>query len=217
MTVFVLLHSLLLGPRTWTPVAARLPAAIVPPLHDLDPPLWPAVVDRVSAAIDRLPPASPIHLVAHSNAGLYVPVIADASPRPVAGCVFVETRLPARTGWSPVMRRVLPVEPVDGRLPPWTTWWDEVDALFPDPETRAEVEAEQPRLPVTYYDQRIPAPDGWDDRPCSYLWFGPPYDREASEASARGWPVTHLPGLHLHQLVDPDAVAAGIRAAAGIG
>jgi hypothetical protein len=29
---------------------------------------------------------------------------------------------------------------------------------------------------------------------------------------ARGWAVEHLPGLHLHQLVDPDAVAERIVA-----
>ncbi|GAA2891096.1 hypothetical protein Acy02nite_74480 [Actinoplanes cyaneus] len=215
--MFVLLHSLLLGPRTWSPVVARLPGAVVPSLLGLDPPHWPAVVERVAAAIDRLPPAEPVHLVAHSSAGLHVPVIVDASPRPVAGCVLVETRLPSLTGSSPTRQNALPVEAVDGLLPPWTTWWDEVDPLFPDQRTRALVEAEQPRLPVTYYDQRIPVPAGWDDRPCGYLWFGPPYDQQASLARARGWPVIHVPGRHLHQLVDPDAVAAAIRALAGIG
>ncbi|MFI1991642.1 alpha/beta hydrolase [Actinoplanes sp. NPDC020271] len=215
--MFVLLHSLLLGPRTWAPVAARLPGAVVPSLLGLDPPLWPAVVDRVGAALDRLPPAEPVHLVAHSNAGLLVPPIVAASPRPIAGCVFVETRLPSLTGPSPTRQSALPVEPVDGRLPPWTTWWTDSGPLFPDPETRAAVEAEQPRLPVTYYDQQIPVPPGWDHRPCAYLWFSEAYGRAAAQAQARGWPVTHVPGLHLHQLVDPDAVAAAIRTLARTG
>jgi len=32
----------------------------------------------------------------------------------------------------------------------------------------------------------------------------------ADEARARGWPVTHLPGEHLHQVVDPVGVAEAL-------
>jgi hypothetical protein len=217
---FVLVHSLLLGPLTWAPVAARLASGavtVVPSLVDVadaNPPFWPSVVARVNDAVDRLPRRQPIVLVAHSNAGLMVPVIVQAAPRPVAGCVFVDASLPARVGPTPAA----PPERLDflrstateGRLPPWTTWWDEEEVvrLFPDPPTRAAVSAEQPRLPLSYYEQQIPVPAGWDDRPCGYLLFGPPYDRVAREAGERGWPVDQVPGGHLHQLVDPDAVAA---------
>jgi hypothetical protein len=52
----------------------------------------------------------------------------------------------------------------DGRLPPWTEWWDEdVSPLFPDAATRAAVTAEEPRLPFAYYEQSVPVPTGWDD------------------------------------------------------
>ena len=51
---------------------------------------------------------------------------------------------------------------------------------------------------------------GWDAQPCGYLLFGPPYERVANEAAARGWAVERIPGLHLHQLVDPGGVAARI-------
>src|SRR5690349_9225943 len=109
MPVFVLVHSLLLGPRSWAPVAAALAdrgaAAVVPSLAGVtdldDPPFWPGVAERVGAAIGRLPAGRPVVVVAHSNAGPMVPVIVAASPRPVAGCVFVEARLPARTGSTP--------------------------------------------------------------------------------------------------------------------
>lgn len=96
-----------------------------------------------------------------------------------------------------------------GRLPPWTDWWDEADvaALFPDPETRAAVTAEQPQLPLSYYEQTVPVPPGWDTHPCGYLLFGPPYDEVAADARRRGWLVEELPGQHLHEIVDPDAVA----------
>ena len=224
--VFVLVHSMLLGPRSWAPVAASLAAAgaeaIVPSLAgvtDLDePPFWPAVAARVGEAVGRLPAGRPVVVVAHSNAGLLVPVIVRASPRPVAGCVFADARLPARSGATPTATperlEFLRARVTAGRLPPWTEWWaeDEVARLFPDPETRAAVSAEQPRLPLSYYEQRIPAPAGWDDPPCGYVLFGPPYDVMAREARERGWAVEEIPGGHLHQLVDPATVAARLVA-----
>jgi hypothetical protein len=218
---YVLVHSLLLGPLTWAPVAADLSASgtatAVPSLIDVtdadDPPFWPRVTDAVNDAVDRLPADQPIVVVAHSNAGLLVPVIVEAARRPVAGCLFVDARLPDRTGPSPAatperLAHLRAQVANDGRLPPWTTWWDEEDVarLFPDRETRAAVSAEQPRLPLSYYEQQIPVPEGWDAQPCGYLLFGPPYEPVANEAAARGWAVERVPGLHLHQLVDPAGV-----------
>lgn len=52
------------------------------------------------------------------------------------------------------------------------------------------IEAELPRLPLTYFEQPVPVPDGWSaEVGCGYLVFGPPYDREADEARSRGWLV----------------------------
>jgi hypothetical protein len=195
--------------------------AVVPSLTDVadaDPPFWPRVVDEINDAVSRLPREQPVLVVAHSNAGLVVPAIVHAARRPVAGCVFVETRLPSRAGPSPAatperldhLRRMAS----GGRLPPWTKWWDDADVarLFPDARTRSAVESEQPRLPLSYYEQEMPAPAGWDQRPCGYLWFGPPYDSTAQEARERGWDIDRVPGEHLHQLVDPDAVTARLIA-----
>jgi hypothetical protein len=39
------------------------------------------------------------------------------------------------------------------------------------------------------------------------LLFGPPYDDLAAEARERGWRVAHLPGAHLHQIIDPAGTA----------
>jgi hypothetical protein len=217
---------LLLGPLTWAPVAAKLAAlgavAIVPSLVDVtdsdDPPFWPRVIGAVNDAVEQLPHDQPILIVAHSNAGFFVPVIAHAARHPVAGCLFVDGRLPARAGPSPAAtpERLahLRTKVIEGRLPRWTTWWgeDDVARLFPDPRTRSAVSAEQPRLPLSYYEQQIPVPAGWDDQPCGYLLFGPPYDDVARDARERGWDVEQIPGGHLHQLVDPDAVAARIAA-----
>lgn len=220
---FVLVHSPSVGPSTWAPVAERLAAqgatVIVPSLAGVasaGPPFWSRVAELVGAEIARLPEGRPVVLVAHSNAGLFVPVIVEAAPRPVAGCLFVDASLPARHGSTPVavpeLLDVLRAKAVDGVLPPWTSWFDEADVapMFPDPQTRKATEADQPRLPLSYYEQRIPVPDGWDGQPCGYLLFGPPYEEIANEAAARGWAVERIPGLHLHQLVDPDGVAARI-------
>ncbi len=224
---FVLMHSPSVGPLTWEPVATRLTAsgavAVVPPLlgaADAGPPFWPAIARAVGDAVDRLDADRPVVLVAHSNAGLFVPVVVAAARRPVAGCLFVDAALPARDGPTPVappeLLEFLRPKATAGRLPPWTAWWDEseVAALFPDARTRRAVTAEQPRLPLSYYEQRVPVPAGWDDTACGYLLFGPAYESEVQEARDRGWDVDHVPGRHLHQLVDPDTVTARIIAMA---
>src|SRR5690349_4488727 len=221
--VFVLVHSPSVGPGTWQPVADELRArgatVVVPSLAGVGaagPPFWPRVVEVVGAAVAGLPAERSVVLVAHSNAGLFVPVVAAAATRPVVGCLFVDAALPARHGTTPVATAedvaFLRGKAVDGLLPPWTTWFDdaEVAPMFPDAATRAAVEAEEPRLPLSYYEQRIPVPEGWDAQPCGYLLFGPPYEQVANEAAARGWAVERLPGRHLHQLVDPGGVAERI-------
>lgn len=213
------MHSPLVGPSTWAPVAQRLPGAVVPsflPLADATPPFWPLVAEIVAAAVAPLPPGTEVVLVGHSNAGRFMPVIVDAIGRTVRACIFVDAALPARDGpttaVSPALLEIARRKAEAGRLPPWSQWWDaaEIASLLPDAETRRAICDEQPRLPLSYFEQHIPVPAGWDDRPCGYLAFGPADDR-AADARERGWRVERLQGLHLHQLVDPDAVAAMIR------
>ncbi len=92
-------------------------------------------------------------LVAHSNAGLFVPLLVTHAVRPVRCCLFVDAELPARARQTPAARTelldFLRGKVTDGRLPPWTEWWDEdVAPLFPDAATQAAVTAEEPRLRV---------------------------------------------------------------------
>jgi len=87
----------------------------------------------------------------------------------------------------------------DGLLPVWTEWWGDEDlsGLFPDVETRAEVEAEQQRLPLSYFTETVPVPAGWPTRPGAYIAFGEGYAAELTAARELGWPVRTLPGEHL--------------------
>jgi hypothetical protein len=75
--------------------------------------------------------------------------------------------------------------------------------------------AEQPRLPLAYYEQSLPVPAAWASVPAAYLRFSDGYRAEADRAAQAGWPVDHLPGEHLHQMVDPIAVTDRILALVG--
>jgi hypothetical protein len=219
--LFVLVHSPSVGPSTWSPVAEQLVAlghdAVVPSLlsvGDGGPPFWPRAAAAVAAGLAGTDPAAPLVLVAHSNAGVFVPVMERGLGRPVACSVFADATLPARNGHTPTAEaQFLPflrsLAGADGRLPRWTDWWDEdeVAPMFPSPQARELLTSEQPRLPLTYYSEQVPAPAGWDDHPCGYLLFSAGYYGEAEQARERGWPVRFLPGEHLHQVVDPRGVA----------
>ncbi|HEY5050722.1 MAG TPA: alpha/beta fold hydrolase [Acidothermaceae bacterium] len=210
----ILIHSPFLGPATWQSTARELRAkdrrAHVPSLLAVaqsTPPYWPAGVDSIiRAAADE-----PVVLVPHSNAGLYVPAVVEALGEQVRGVVFIDAALPG-AGHHTTSDFLGRLAIVDGLLPPWTSWWDEadIDALFPDAYVRAEVETEQPRMPLAYYDHLPSAPYDWSAPSVGYIWFGKPYDKGAAQAAQRGWPTTHLPGGHLHMLSDPEAVAAAV-------
>jgi hypothetical protein len=219
---YVLMHSPLVGPMTWKRVAELLPGAVVPSfvhLADAQPPFWPIVAETVSAAVEGLPAETAVVLVAHSNAGRYMPLVVTAMSRTVIGCLFVDASLPALSGVtdgvSPALLELARRKADGGRLPPWSRWWDdaEIAPMFPDTESLEAFRAEEPRLPLSYFEQRIPAPAGWNDGiPCGYLMFAPPGqdgdDDKARDARGRGWRVERLPGRHLHPLIDPEAVAA---------
>lgn len=162
--VFVLVHSPLVGPSTWLPVAEQLVSAgyhaRVPSLLgvcDGAPPYWPRISSAVRENLDHVPAGSPVVLVAHSNAGYFLPTIRAQLARRVTGSIFVDAALPARCGSTPVatpeLLDFLRPRAVDGMLPRWTDWWDEADvaAMFPDSVTRRTVVDEQPQLPLASY------------------------------------------------------------------
>jgi hypothetical protein len=207
-----LLASPLLGPAVWAPVAdvlgdqgndvtvAPSPGAASSPDEVLE--VWRAAL-----------PEGPVLLVPHSNAGLYAAALVEAHD--VTGLVFVDALLPGdepttATAEPPFREFLTGLADEQGVLPPWTRWWPDVATLFPDPRTQAAVEAEQPRLPLAYFDAVVPTPAGWESLPAAYLGFGETYADERAEAARRGWQTENLPGQHLHQLVDPVAVAESL-------
>jgi hypothetical protein len=215
LTPMVLLGSPLLGPRVWVPLAAELvrrgrAVSVAQPSRPVESP-----ADVVRAFLEAVPPGEPPILVPHSNAGLYVAQVAAAVPS--RGVVFVDAGLPTPSPSAPtapdwLRERLAGLADADGLLAPWTQWWPDSDvaALFPDARTRRDLEAEEPRLPLAYFDAEVPTPPGWERLPAAYLAFGDTYADERAEAVRRAWPVSTLPGGHLHMLVDPTGVAAAL-------
>ncbi|WP_127127341.1 alpha/beta hydrolase [Georgenia sp. SYP-B2076] len=218
----VLVPSPLLGPATWEPVAARLrgwgrKVAVLgqsvgaPTDADLTP------QGELARLVAAIPDGRPVVLVPHSNAGLFVAGI--AARRHVVGAIFVDAGFPPEEGHVPLapvafQEHLRALADADGVLPPWAEWWGEnqVTDLFPDASTRRLVEAEQRRMPLSYFTSGLDAPAGWRTFPCAYLAFGDTYAQERDRAMDLGWPVTTITGGHLHLLHEPDRVAEAITA-----
>jgi pimeloyl-ACP methyl ester carboxylesterase len=218
--VFVLIHSPLLGPTTWSPVAHELELrgreAMVPSLlgvADAAAPQWRHVPEAVRAATGRT--SSPVVLVGHSGGGPLLPAIADTLTVEVAALVFVDSFLPPAGGSVPLappgFMDQLHALATDGVLPRWSTWFgeDAMHELIPDKRLRAALVAEMPRLPLSYFEASVPLREGWDTRPCGYLLFsGESHEQSATEARGRGWPVAEIPRVqHLAPATEPIRVA----------
>ncbi len=215
--VLALLPSPLLGPAAWQPVTEELVRRgwpVITPIPAQTAPWSPA--DVLRSFLTALPVDRDVGVIAHSNAGLYIPAL--TVKRRIIAYVFVDAGLPGSHGHVPLAPPALLallIQKADhaGLLPPWTHWWDvaDVSTLFPSVTIREQVEREQQRLPLSYFTQSLSVPPDWDRRPGAYLAFGDTYASEREAAVSRGWPVTTLPGCHLHMLVDPPHVAAEIN------
>jgi len=212
-----LLPSPLLGAAVWQPVARVLADRGWHSVICVAPSRVRTGQDVLDAFLATLPTEQDLVVVPHSNAGVYVPEL--VLRRRVVGAVFVDAVLPLGHGDVPLAPTSLVAllrekTDDDGLLPVWTSWWDEADlvGLFPDAETRARVESEQQQLPLSYFESTLAIPQGWDDISGAYLAFGDTYAIERDQAAQRGWPVSTLPGGHLHMLTDPEMVATELVA-----
>ncbi len=213
-----LLPSPLLGPSVWQPVARVLAdrgwrtvtCAAAPPVRTGQ--------DVLYGMLATLATDQDFVLVPHSNVGAYVPELAIR--RRVVAAVFVDAVLPPDRGHVPLappafLDLLRGKTDDDGLLPVWTSWWDEADLvdLFPDAQMRARVEMEQQQLPLSYFEDTLPVPQGWDDIPGAYLAFGDTYATERDHAARRRWPVSTMSAAHhLHMLIDPEKVATELVA-----
>jgi Alpha/beta hydrolase family len=216
---FVLVHSPLLGPATWLQVAQELKRreheAIVPSLRGIvgaAEPQWRYVTSAVRAATVGID--SPIILIAHAGAGRLLPAIARSLPTPVVALIFVDACLPPPTGRATLaptsfLAQVRALKR-DG-LEPSSSWFrqelpPEIDL---ERATLAAVLQERPRLPLSYFQERVPMPERWTERGCAYLCLSDAYAESASQAQIYGWPVAALPGAHhLAMVTDPEAVTS---------
>src|SRR5215207_1088788 len=104
--VYVLIHSPLVGPLTWSLVADEMEQrginVVVPILvdsPDSPEPFWKQNAESVSRALAQIPKNSPVTLVAHSGAGPLLPAIRQILPSPVKAYLFVDAGIP-RNGAS---------------------------------------------------------------------------------------------------------------------
>jgi hypothetical protein len=211
----LMIHSPLVGPLTLTPLAADLRhrgfEVVVPDLRSAltEPrPQWEAIVNLICSTADSIDV-----LVAHSGAGVLMPLIAERlNPRVTA---FVDAVVPGDGPWyqaSSAFVDFLASLQQDGPLlPPWHQWWgaDAMSKLIPDEEARKQIAADTPRVPRSFYDDPVPLPSGWKTRSgCCFLQLSPAYDDDRARAEGYGWPLARMDGRHLDVAVKPAAVGA---------
>lgn len=228
MNHVVLVPAPALGPASWQPVAAELRRGglhvTVPSLNglaDAGPPYAPRLARMVAGQVPA-GPGDTVTLVTHSGAGLFAGQVSAAIAAASTAAIFADAGLPGPDGGGPVvgddflpyLRQIA----TDAVVPPWPLWFPDEDlgALFPDEPTQRAVLAEAGPLPLAFFEELLPPVAAhWPPRRAGYLLFSAGYRQEARKAAGWGWPVTELPGGHLHMLVSPAEVAAAIIALAG--
>lgn len=99
-----------------------------------------------------------------------------------------------------------------GVLRRWLDWWPEevIVELLPNEADRAELEADMPRVPRSFYEHDVKVPSGWSRIRCGYLMLSDAYEAELQDASERGWPTARFDSDHLAPHTQPGSVLRGI-------
>src|SRR5262249_18981528 len=150
----VLIHSPLVGPSTWRPVAEQLNRqgipAVVPVLTDSEysgKPYWQQYAESVASGVRDVSEDEPLILVGHSGAGpLLAAIHKECSRYAVAGYIFADAGIPkdnashldlirAEGGeWAEDFERMLRN---GGRFPDWTD--DDLRDIVPDTQARKQL------------------------------------------------------------------------------
>lgn len=218
----LLIHSPVVGPSTWQPIAARArdqgAAVAIPDLTSVldggPGPLWSRFVDTAITSAVEL--HAPIVVCGHSAAGALLPRVGDALGSRLGHMVFVDAVVPPVQGShvTPArLKELLDQHTNAGVLGPWLDWWDDevLEALLPDLSQRTILRADLPELPRSYYDEEIPVAEGWSTWGCRYLRLSPAYDAELERARGLRWPTASIDGTHLSIFTHPGLVLENIR------
>lgn len=217
---WVLIHSPLVGPLTWSLVANEMRQrgfdVLVPQLRDSPEskePFWRQQAGSAAEDLAEIPEAASVTLVAHSGAGPLLPAIRQSLANPVHACVFADAGIP-RAGasrldlmksedpeWAAQFQQELEQ---GGRFPTWSV--DDLQELIPDESLRRQMVAELHPRGLDFFTEPIPVFEGWPDAPCVYIQFSPAYGRPAAQARQAGWPTYEIDAGHFHMLVDAKAV-----------
>jgi hypothetical protein len=219
-SVYVLIHSPLVGPLTWRLVADQMrqkrlnvsvPTLVDSP--DTKEPFWKQHAESVSQTLAQIPKDTFITLVAHSGAGPLLPVIRQLLVNPVNAYVFVDTGIPQDGAsrldlmksedpeWAEQFQEELES---GGYFPNWS--FDDLQEVIPDEALRMQMVAEIRPRGLAFFTEPIPVFDGWPDAPCIYIQFSAPYKHPATQALQAGWDTYEMEAGHFHMLVDPQAV-----------
>jgi hypothetical protein len=222
--MFVLIHSPLVGPLTWSRVANEMRqrglSVLVPSLEDVpdsNEPFWKQHAESVSRAIAHISRETSLTLVAHSGAGPLLSVIRQSIANPANAYVFVDAGIP-RDGASrldlmkwedPEWAEGFQQELARGeRFPAWS--FDDLQVVIPDASLRRQMVTELRPRGLDFFTEPIPVFDGWPDARCIYIQFSSAYEKPAAQARQLGWQVHELEAGHFHMLVDPVVVTVTI-------
>lgn len=212
---FLLVHSPVVGPSTWRWVADAL---VIAGNQASVPDLVPAAVTGdpaalVEQAVAHCSTAEDVVIVGHSGAGAVLPAIAAGLPSGPCLLVFVDAGLPPCAGTFSVGGDFLgPLRELasDGLLPTWSQWWGDgvLETLIPHDQRRHQIEAELPRVPLSFYETVLEAPRNWCTNPTAYILLSEAYRQDAQRAAAVGWPVVERLGGHLDLVNDGEGIAS---------
>lgn len=195
-----------------------------PDPHEAHPGALPSLEDW---ALSMLPviPRTPAPIVVGYSAGT---VLATwLAPRVGASAlILVDGEIPPEAGPCPIlperMAALLRARAGSEGLPRWSDWWPEEMAeplgLGPLARLRPDLvdvlRMEERAFPQDWLAQTLDLKP-WRDIPTGYLRLSHFFDGHAKSASARGWPVEHIDGSHLHPAIMGTETAGALMAVAG--